>query len=761
MKCSGRNGETEMTELTEKKGRLSEIIFRNEANFYTVAVMENDEEMEQFIAVGNMPEAKCGMTFSLRGSWKTHPSYGEQFAFSDCREEVPRDETAIKAFLASGVIKGIGPKMAEAIVKKFGDQTLQVIEKEPDRLKEVEGIGVSKAKLITEGYQAHREFAEISLFFADYGISSSYAMRMYKIYGSETISAVMENPYRLITEIRGIGFRQADEIAEKLGIEKDSAFRIESGIRFLMGRYAAEGNTYVPFREFSEEAGRMLDVSSESVRDTAEQLAVDGFVRIESVEGVQAIFLTAYFEAENNVARRLFSLSNAAIRPVRSDIGELIRMSESSTGIMLSENQYSAVCSSAENGVCVITGGPGTGKTTIINTMIDVFEVCGFRVAIAAPTGRAAKRISETSGRQAVTIHRLLEYYYSEDSDRMAFGKNEEDQLDSDVVIIDEMSMVDILLMDALTEAIAPGTRLILVGDADQLPSVGAGNVLRDIIASEMIPTVRLTEIFRQAQESMIVVNAHRINRGEYPFCNEKEKDFFMMRRSSEVSVLETIKELCGRRLPAYYSHCDPLRDIQVLTPVRKGTLGIYNLNRELQQILNPPSPKKQERELQGRIFRVGDKVMQIRNNYRLEWKRTDNFLDGEGVYNGDIGFIRAIDLQDQKLTVVFDDVKYAEYEFGQAEELELAYAMTVHKSQGSEFPVVVMPMAHFPPMLANRNLLYTGVTRGKTAVVLVGSEQMMHAMIDNNRIDERYSGLCGKLRKFLILENMEETFAE
>ena len=400
-----------MTELTEKKGRLSEIIFRNEANFYTVAVMENDEEMEQFIAVGNMPEAKCGMTFSLRGSWKTHPSYGEQFAFSDCREEVPRDETAIKAFLASGVIKGIGPKMAEAIVKKFGDQTLQVIEKEPDRLKEVEGIGVSKAKLITEGYQAHREFAEISLFFADYGISSSYAMRMYKIYGSETISAVMENPYRLITEIRGIGFRQADEIAEKLGIEKDSAFRIESGIRFLMGRYAAEGNTYVPFREFSEEAGRMLDVSSESVRDTAEQLAVDGFVRIESVEGVQAIFLTAYFEAENNVARRLFSLSNAAIRPVRSDIGELIRMSESSTGIMLSENQYSAVCSSAENGVCVITGGPGTGKTTIINTMIDVFEVCGFRVAIAAPTGRAAKRISETSGRQAVTIHRLLEYY--------------------------------------------------------------------------------------------------------------------------------------------------------------------------------------------------------------------------------------------------------------------------------------------------------------------------------------------------------------
>ncbi len=739
--------------MTEKKGRLAEIIFRNEENFYTVAVMENDEQMEQFIAVGNMPQARCGMTFSLRGSWKTHPSYGEQFAFSDCREEMPKDREAIRAFLSSGVIKGVGPKMSEAIVNRFGDRTLEVIEKEPQRLTEVDGIGESKAHLIVEGYQAHREFAEISLFFAGYGISSSYAMRMYKIYGSETVRAVTENPYRLITDIRGIGFRQADEIAEKLGISRDSSFRLHSGIRFLMGRYAAEGNTYVPFRPFSEEAGRILDIPSERIREEARQLAVDGFVRIENCGGVQAIFLTAYSEAENNVARRLYSLSCSDVRKVRSDIGELIRMSENSTGISLSENQYSAVCSSAENGVCVITGGPGTGKTTIINTMIDIFEVCGFRVAIAAPTGRAAKRISETSGRQAVTIHRLLEYYYSEDSDRMAFGKNGEDQLDCDVVIIDEMSMVDILLMDALTEAIAPGTRLILVGDADQLPSVGAGNVLRDIIASEMIPTVRLTEIFRQAQESMITVNAHRINRGEYPFCNEKEKDFFMMHRGSEISVLETVKELCGRRLPAYYSECDPLRDIQVLTPVRKGTLGTYNMNRELQKILNPPAAGKKEKEMQGRIFRAGDKVMQIRNNYRLEWKRTDNFLEGEGVYNGDIGFIRDIDLQEQKLTVVFDDVKYTEYEFNQMEELELAYAMTVHKSQGSEFPVVVMPMAHFPPMLANRNLLYTGVTRGKTAVVLVGSERMMHMMIDNNRIDERYSGLSEKLRRFLILE--------
>lgn len=739
--------------MAEKRGRLVDIIFRNEENFYTVAVVENDDEMEQFIAVGNIPTAKCGMTFCFEGGWKNHPTYGEQFAFSDCREEVPRGEAGIKEFLSSGVIKGIGPKMAEAIVKKFGEQTLEIIEKEPERITEVEGIGQAKAKIIVEGYRAHREFAEISVFFAGYGISSSYAMKMYKIYGTDTVRAVMENPYRLITDIRGIGFRQADEIAAKLGIERESEYRLTSGIRYLLGRYSSAGNTYVPFRAFCEEAARMLDVSSEDIRDMSEQLAIDGFVRLEDCDGTPAIYLTVFFEAENNVARRLYHFQQAKVKPVKSNIEELIRVSENSTGICLSPNQQEAVRSCAENGVCVITGGPGTGKTTIINTIIDVFETCGFRVAIAAPTGRAAKRISETSGRPAVTIHRLLEYYYSEDSDSMNFGRNEENPLEYDVVVIDEMSMVDILLMDALTEAMACGTRLILVGDSDQLPSVGAGNVLRDIISSEIIHTVRLTEIFRQAQESMIVVNAHRINRGEYPFCNERDKDFFLLKRSSETAALATIKELCSKRLPAYYSDCDPVKDIQVLTPVRKGTLGIYNMNKELQEILNPPAPEKAEKELQNRIFRVGDKVMQIKNNYRLEWKRSDTLMDGEGVYNGDIGFVKNIDCEDNKITVVFDDVKYVEYEFHQAEELELAYAMTVHKSQGSEFPVVIIPMAYFPPMLANRNLLYTGVTRGKKSVVLVGSERMMQAMIDNNQIDQRYSGLGAKLRKFLILE--------
>ena len=529
--------------MLEKRGRLAEIIFRNEENYYTVAVIENDEEQEQYIAVGNIPEARCGMTFLFRGEWKTHPAYGEQFSFSECMEEIPENEAGIREFLASGVIRGIGPKMAESIVKKFGDDTLNIIEKEPHRLTEVEGIGEAKAKAVVEGYRAHREFAEVSLFFAGYGISSSYAMKMYKIYGADAVRAVTENPYRLITDIRGIGFRQADEIAEKLGIDRDSEYRLASGIRYLLGRYAAGGNTYVPFVRFCEEAAQMLSVSVSEIRDMTEQLTVEGYVRIDESGGSRSLYLSVYYEAENNVARRLFALNQEKIRPVKKDIDELIRISESSTGICLSGNQYEAVKSAAENGVCVITGGPGTGKTTIINTMIDVFETCGFSVAIAAPTGRAAKRISETSGRTAITIHRLLEYYYSEDSDSMNFGKNEENPLEEDVIIIDEMSMVDILLMDALTEAIVSGTRLILVGDADQLPPVGAGSVLRDIIASEIIHTVRLTEIFRQAGQSMIVVNAHRINRGEYPYCNDPDTDFFMLRRNSEISIVDTIRE--------------------------------------------------------------------------------------------------------------------------------------------------------------------------------------------------------------------------
>ena len=734
--------------MLEKRGRLAEIIFRNEENYYTVAVIENDEEMEQYIAVGNIPTAKCGMTFLFRGEWKTHPSYGEQFAFFDCTEEVPKNEAGIKEFLASGVIRGIGPKMAEAIVRKFGEETLDIIEREPNRLTEVDGIGEAKAHVIIEGYRAHREFAEISVFFAGYGISASYAMRMYKIYGADTVRAVMENPYRLITEIRGIGFRQADEIAEKLGIEKDSEYRLTSGIRYLLGRYASGGNTYVPLGRFCEEAAQMLDVPAADIRDMAEQLTIDGFVRIEESGGGSSIYLTSYFEAENNVARRLFAFHQAQVKPVKSDVDGLIRASENSTGIRLSENQYEAVRSCAGNGVCVITGGPGTGKTTIINTIIDVFETCGFTVAIAAPTGRAAKRISETSGRSAVTIHRLLEYYYSEDSDSMNFGKNEENPLEEDVIIIDEMSMVDISLIHSLLKAVNVGTRLILVGDVNQLPSVGPGNVLRDMIASEAFPVVKLTKIFRQAAQSDIIVNAHKINDGEVVPLNKKSRDFLFIRRDYPADIVKDMMVLVQDKLPNYV-HAE-MSDIQIMTPMRKGALGVEALNKQLQEKFNPPAPNKQEKESGGTIFRVGDKVMQIKNNYQIEWEVRNRYgipVDkGEGVFNGDTGIIRSINSFAETMEVEFDERRMVEYSFKQLEELELAYAITIHKSQGSEYPAVVIPVHSGPRMLMTRNLIYTAVTRAKSCVCLVGIPEVFQAMVDNEVEQKRYSGLKDRI---------------
>jgi exodeoxyribonuclease V alpha subunit len=454
--------------------------------------------------------------------------------------------------------------------------------------------------------------------------------------------------------------------------------------------------------------------------------------------------------AEQNVCKNLVAINGAILKPIYADLDQQIEMTERETGMILSDNQKYAVKSSLLNGVSVITGGPGTGKTTIINSILNILKHCGITTAIAAPTGRAAKRITETSGYMATTIHRLLEYYYSESDDSMRFGKNGENQLDYDAVIIDEASMIDILLMNGLLAAIKPGTRMIIVGDADQLPSVGAGNVLGDIIGSELIYSVKLTEIFRQARESLIVVNAHKINRGEYPDCNEKDKDFFFMRKKGEMEMLETIKELCTTRLPNYYKHCDAVKDIQVLTPVRKGLIGSINLNKELQRLLNPAKPGLAEKKIGEKTFRVGDKVMQIKNNYQLTWKRYEDFTEGQGIFNGEVGFIKSIDLEFNEITVVYDEEKFAAYDFTSIDELEHSYAITVHKSQGSEFPIVIIPMSWFTPMLATRNLLYTAVTRGKEAVVLVGSEQRMHDMVDNNSITERYSGLSIRLKAFL-----------
>lgn len=734
--------------MEEKQGTIAEIIFHNQENAYTIAVFETEEE--QFTIVGNLPACRTGSAYILRGQWKVHPTYGEQFAFSNFEEVMPSSEAGIQEFLASGVLKGIGKKTAAAIVGRFGSETFEIIEKHPHRLTEISGIGEKKAEAVSEAFRSHREFAEITLYLQQFGINADYAMKLYKVYGGDTIAAVEENPYRLAEDVYGIGFKKADKIAQKMGIAKDDEHRLKSGLKFTLWYFTGEGNTFLPQKVLCEKAGALLEVEQEKLNDCLVEMAFQGDVHIENLENRSVVFLMPYYMAEQNVCKCLAAINSAALRPIGSDVDSLISVAEQENGIALSDNQKYAVKASLKEGISVITGGPGTGKTTIINAIIGILRHSGLKTAIAAPTGRAAKRITETSGYEASTIHRLLEYYYSEGDDAMRFGKTAEDPLDQDAIIIDEASMIDLLLMDGLVSAIRPGTRLILVGDADQLPSVGAGNVLRDIIDSEYAYCVKLTEIFRQAKESLIVVNAHRINQGEYPECNEKGKDFFMMRQKTEKEMLALIQDLCVRRLPAYYTDVLPVRDIQILTPVRKGMLGSINLNRELQEALNPPSPELEERQFGDRIFREHDKVMQIRNNYELKWRNQEDFTEGEGIFNGDVGFINRIDREFNEVTVVFDESKYVTYDFNQMDELEHAYAITVHKSQGSEFPIVIMPMTWFPPVLATRNLLYTGVTRGKEVVVLVGSENKMRAMVDNNRITERYSGLRPRLSKLL-----------
>lgn len=710
---------------------------------------------DEFTIVGIIPQAAVGRTYVLRGTFTEHPVYGEQFKVSSFEEQMPSSAEGIREFLSSGAMKGIGPKTAAAMVARFGEDTFRIIEDEPGRLTEVAGIGPKTAAKISEAYCQQREFASITLKLQQYGISAEYAFKLYQTYGEDTVAVLEENPYQLIDDFYGVGFVKADRIAEKMGFERDDPFRIRSGILFTLNHFAMDGHTYLPAEELSEKAAALLDLSREQIREQLEYMAFSGDIHVDQMGSLQAVYLMPFYLAEQNVSKNLRLLRGAALKPIAGgEMDSLIRRTESITGIVLSENQKEAVRSSLENGVSVITGGPGTGKTTIINTIIEILEESGLNTAIAAPTGRAAKRITETSGHPASTIHRLLEYSYGEDEGTLHFGRTADNPLDCDAVIIDEASMIDLLLMNALVSAIRPGTRLLLVGDDDQLPSVGAGNVLRDIITSEYIFCTKLTEIFRQARESMIVVNAHRINQGEYPDCNVKGKDFFLLRRDHEPDMLETILDLCVRRLPAYYPEYQPIRDIQVLTPVRKGTLGCIHMNSRLQAVLNPPDPDKEEKVHGDRVFREGDKVMQIRNNYEMKWRDSQDFTEGEGIFNGDVGFVQTIDHEFNEMTVLFDGTRYVTYQFSQLEDLELAYAVTVHKSQGSEFPVVIMPVSWFPPVLATRNLLYTGVTRGKSAVVLVGSERKLQAMVDNNRISQRYSGLIWRLQQLLRLEN-------
>ncbi len=733
--------------MLEISAVLRELIYANPENGYTVAVFECPEEDIELTGVGILPFAHPGRRYRLTGDWGTHKRYGEQFAFTSATEELPTTADGIEAFLASGAIRGVGRKTAKAIVSRFREKTLEIIEKEPERLTEVSGIGAKTARKIAEGFASQREFADVALWFETHGIAIRYAKKCYDVWGKNAPDVIRKNPYQLVDEVVGVGFRTADALAEKLGFDRHSEDRLAYGALYVLRYLSEEGNTYYPLELFCERTAELLDVTRSEIADAVRMLVFGGKARLETIADEELVYPEPLWRAETRTAAKLLDLSQAAIRPVAYD------RKRRTADVDLSEKQWKAVELACLSGVCVITGGPGTGKTTIINTILRYFNDAGLRTAIAAPTGRAAKRITETSGEPASTIHRLLEYVYSEDEMKLRFGRNAENPLDADAVIVDESSMIDIQLMDALLQAISPGTRLILVGDANQLPSVGPGNVLRDILASDMIPSIRLTEIFRQAAESLIVVNAHKINNGEYPDLNEREKDFFFLRRKSEHEMLSTILDLVTRRLPAFLdeegSDADPLRDIQLLTPVHKGLLGTENLNRELQSVLNPPDETKREKVFGNRLFREGDKVMQTKNDYELTWKRSDDFSEGEGVFNGDLGTVVSVDPEFNEMTVVFDDVKYTKYDATNLEELELAYAVTVHKSQGSEFPVVVMPMTWFPPFLATRNLFYTAVTRAKKLVVLVGSEDKMHSMIDNNAIRERYSGLAARLKQW------------
>ena len=729
------------------QGMVSDIVFKNEENGYTIANLANEDD--EITIVGCMPTLSMGESIEVEGKWINHKIYGSQFEVQSFMPVTPSSLEGIYVYLSSGLIHGIGEKMAKRIVDKFGVDTLDIIQNTPERLTEVEGIGMKKVKQIQESYEENRELRNIIIKLSPYGITPNYCLRIYKKYKEKSIEIINKNPYRLAEEVRGIGFKIADEIASKIGIDKYSPDRIMQGILFTLNQSLANGHTYLPKRVLIEQSVKILGVESSFVEKGIMDLAYAQKVHLENKNGEILVYLMMYYICENGVCKEIIKLSQHEIKDLHINIDKEIKIVEKEDNINLAKNQIEAVKEAINNGVTIITGGPGTGKTTTINTIIKIFENNDQKVVLCAPTGRAAKRMSETSNKEAKTIHRLLEMGFATDSDELIFFKDEEDPIDADVIILDEASMVDIILMYNLLKAVKLGTRLLLVGDSDQLPSVGAGNVLKDIIDSGVIKTVRLNEIFRQARESMIVVNAHKINNGEPLFLNVKNKDFFFLRKNTNEEIINEIIGLVSERLPKFYKF-DKLKDIQVLASMRKGDLGVNNLNIELQKYLNPPEKYKQEEQFAKRTFRVGDKVMQIRNNYTKKWETEDKSDSGEGIYNGDIGYIFHIDKDKKTVYVLFDKVKLASYKYDELDELDHSFCTTIHKSQGSEFPVVVIPIVWAPPMLLSRNLLYTAVTRAKKLVVLVGDVRYLEQMIKNNRINDRYSNLSYKLNRFI-----------
>lgn len=723
------------------EGLVEAIIFKSEDTGYIVSKVTANKEL--ITVVGIMPLIKEGQQINFKGSWINHKQFGRQFNVEEYHELLPSSAKEIERYLSTGIIHGIGPVTAKKIVNKFGDKTLEILDNNIERLKEVDGIGEKKFSIIYDSYLESKDLKDIIMFFQKHGMTINQCLKIYKKFGPDSIDIVSKNPYILNDEISGIGFLTADRIARSLGIEIISPFRIQSGIRYVLNNFSALGNTYMPQDMLIDECKKVLMVEEELVVENIYNSVLEGKLKVEKIREIDAVYTLPYYYCELGVTNKIITLSIENFQTINTDVLFEIESFEKRYNIKFAQAQKEAIIGAFNNGIEIITGGPGTGKTTIIKCIIEIYENSGMKVLLAAPTGRAAKRMSESTGREAKTIHRLLEMGVSDDENSF-FGKGEGEPLEGDVIIIDEASMIDIMLMNSLLKAIRLGTRVIIVGDVDQLPSVGPGNVLRDLINSNFINVVRLNEIFRQGKESMIIVNAHKINSGELPYLNKKDGDFFFDSRENIDDILKTIIDLINRRLPNFNSKWNKVKDIQILSLTRKGVLGVENLNNELQKILNPPSNHKKEKNVREMIFREGDKVMQIKNNYSLKWTRISGIGDeeGVGVFNGDMGFIESINEDKSTLTVIFDDERRVVYEFAFLDELELAYAITVHKSQGSEFKVVITPVFMGSAFLMNRNILYTGITRAKELVVVVGSQKALKYMVTNTNNVERYSSL-------------------
>lgn len=734
-------------------GYIDHIIFRNEDNGYTVMVLKGVSEEDELTCVGSFPVVTQGASVELEGNFTQHPVYGKQFQAVRLTEKMPEDELAMERYLGSGAIKGIGAALAGRIVRHFGDDTFQIVENEPERLSEVKGISEKKAREIAMQIAEKSDMRKAMMFLQKYGISLNLGAKIYQKYGDSVYSVLQENPYRLADDISGVGFKIADEIAYRIGIHTDSDYRIKSGMVYTLLQATGEGHVYLPKDELFQRAAELLGVDSSYMEKHLVDLAMDRKI-VQKEQGDQILIYPAqYYYLELNTARMLRELDIFCPEDEKIVERRIVQI-EKETGTVLDEMQKKAVQEAAGHGLLILTGGPGTGKTTTINAIIRYFEGEGAEIRLAAPTGRAAKRMTEATGYEAQTIHRLLELSGMPEDDRegqpIHFERNAENPLETDVIIIDEMSMVDIHLIHSLLMAVTAGTRLILVGDENQLPSVGPGNVLRDIIRSGQFPVVELKKIFRQASESDIVVNAHKINKGEQVEINNKSRDFFFLKRYDADIIIRVVIALIQEKLPKYVE-AKPF-EIQVLTPMRKGLLGVERLNQILQRYLNPPDASKKEKEIGQGLFREGDKVMQVRNNYQLEWEIRGRYgipiEKGVGVFNGDTGIIKTINEFAETAEVEFEDGRWAEYSFKQLDELELAYAVTIHKSQGSEYPAVIIPLLSGPRMLMNRNLLYTAVTRARKCVTVVGSEETFRDMIRNEKQQRRYSSLDQRIQE-------------